>query len=402
MKSKKNNIKLKKNFAVLQIGARMNYAVPYILFRNNNLRVFYTDVHSNHLFFQFLKLVIPKRFLPSKFKNLLARKLPSKLIKKFIKDFPFLSIIFHSNQEKITKLILNRALKENFSGANAIYTNFINDDIEYVKKAKDKGIYIVHEIFISPDSGLIMYEENKKFPELGLNLEKLEDVNKGILLDKKKWELSDKILVPSKYCKETAIRMGADSKKISLVPYGIKKSPCNLKPKICKGRILFVGEIGLRKGIHYFAEAARILKDRGRNYNFIAAGNPTVNTNHSLFEGITILGHVPRNEIIYQYLKADIFVLPTLVEGMAIVHLEAMSYGLPIITTPNCGSVVSNSKEGFIIPIRDSQKLASKIEEIIEDRNLRNAMSKRCKKKALQYSWKNYSKNLLGELNLIK
>ena len=72
----------------------MNYAIPYILFKNKNLKVFYTDIHSNHLFFQFLALLIPKDFLPRKFKNLLARKLPSKLIKNLSKILSFLSLIF--------------------------------------------------------------------------------------------------------------------------------------------------------------------------------------------------------------------------------------------------------------------------------------------------------------------
>ena len=87
---------------------------------------------------------------------------------------------------------------------------------------------------------------------------------------------------------------------------------------------------------------------------------------------------------------------------MALVHLEAMACGLPVITTLNCGSIVSNSKEGFIIPIRDVQKLASKIEEIVEDRDLRKEMSIRCKKKAMRYTWENYSEKLLKALILRK
>ena len=197
---------------------------------------------------------------------------------------------------------------------------------------------------------------------------------------RKNRNFSDQILVPSKYCKDTAIKMGADPKKISLVPYGIKKNFLNLKTNVQKGKILFVGEIGLRKGIHYLAEASRILKKKEKNYNFLATGSKKFNTNSKLLEGINIIGHIPRNEMIYQYLNADIFVLP-LAEGMAIAHLEAWHVDWPVITTPKCGSIISNSQEGFIIPIRESQILASKIEEIIEDRDLRKEMSIRCKKK---------------------
>lgn len=378
----------------------MSYAIPQLLFENKNLKVFFTDVHANHLFFQFLEFIVPNRFLPIKLKNLFARKLPSNFIRKFVKDSPFLALIFHSNNEKLSKLVLDRALKRNFSGANAIYTNFINNDIEHIKKAKDHGIYIVHEMFISPDSGLIMYKENKRYPELKLNNLKWKDVERGILFDKKKWELCDQILVPSKYCFESAINMGADSKKLSLVPYGIKKDFFDFHPKVQKGKILFVGEIGLRKGAHYFAEASRILSAKGKKYKFVAAGLSTINLNHYLFEGVTFLGQIPRNEIIYQYLTADIFVLPTLVEGMALAHLEAMACGVPVITTPNCGSVISNSKEGYIVPIRDPYTLALRIEEIIEDRELRKLMSIRSKQKAKQYTWENYKKNLISALNL--
>ncbi len=395
-----NNLIYKKKFAVLQLGARHAYAIPYILFQNKNLKVFYTDSHSNHFFLQLIKLIIPNRFLPKKLKSLLARKLPLNFLKRFIRDYPLWAIIFNSNNKKVSKLVLENALNDKFCGANAIYTNFINDDIEYIKKAKNNGIYIVHEMFISPHSGLIMFEENKRFSDLSLVCDTREEVEKGIALDKKKCELCDQILVPSKFCKDSALKMGADSRKISIVPYGIKKDFFNLKPMVQKGKILFVGEIGLRKGAHYLAMASRILKDRGRNYNFVGAGFKTVNTNNALFEGITFLGHLTESELIYQYLTSDIFVLPTLVEGMAISHLEAMACGLPIITTPNCGSVITNFKEGFIVPIRDPQTLSIKIEEIVEDRNLRKAMSKRCKKKAIEYTWKNYSQNLLSALNL--
>ncbi len=400
MRRKKKFLVNKKKFAVLQMGARRGYVIPFILFKNNNLKVFYTDLHSNHFIFQLIKLIFPNKFFPKKFKSLLGRKLPSQMLKKFVKDNPILTIFFHSSNEKITKLVLDKALKDKFNGANAIYTNFINNDIEYIKKAKDRGMYIVHEMFIAPDSGLILYEENKRFSDVSLNTERWEDVEKGILLDKKKWELCDQILIPSNYCKKSAIKMGAESNKLSLVPYGIKEDFFNLKPKVQNEKILFVGEIGLRKGAHYYAEAARILRARGKKYDFVAAGISSIKKNHPLFDSINLLGHLSESELIYQYLTSDVFVLPTLVEGMAVSHLEAMAFGLPVITTPNCGSVISDSEEGFIVPIRDPQTLASKIEEIVENRSLRDEMSIKGREKAKEYTWEKYSQNLLNALNI--
>lgn len=393
--SKKKN----KQFAVLQMGARMNYAVPYFLFKANYLKMFYTDIHSNHLFFDFLNSFIPKRIMPKKLKNLLGRVLPNGLPKKFVKDSPLKSLLSNSNRAK-AKVVFGLALKDRFAGANAIYTNFINDDIELIKKAKELGLYIVYEMITPPNIGLIHYEENKKFPDLCLRKTSLEKIKADINLDFIKWQLSDKILVPSKHCKDVAIEMGADQKKINLVPYGIDEKWLNLKAKPEIGKILFVGEISLGKGIHYFAEAARILKHSGKNYNFTAIGSQKIDTDNPLLSGPNYVGHIPRSEIIKEYLTADIFVLPSLSEGMAIVNLEAMACGLPVITTHNSGSIINDSKEGFLLSIRDSLALASKIEMIVEDRDLRMKMSHASFIKARNYTWKNYSMKLMEALNI--
>ena len=195
--------------------------------------------------------------------------------------------------------------------------------------------------------------------------------------------------------------MGASKEKLSLVPYGINKNWFNHKSSPIKGRILFVGQVSLRKGVHYLAEASRILAKKGFCYETIVVGPKNVNTNHEIFKGPRYIGQIPRSEIIKEFLLADVFVLPSLAEGMALVHLEAMSCGIPIITTENCGSVINNNEEGFIVPIRDPVSLAEKINEVIEDRNLRNKMGRSAKIKARNYTWEQYSQRLLESLENI-
>ena len=237
-----------------------------------------------------------------------------------------------------------------------------------------------------------MLEEKKLFPNFEYDNQTIDDVKKGIELDLIKWQLSNKILVPSRFCYEKAKEMGA-SKKLSLVPYGINKNWFNHKSSPIKGRILFVGQVSLRKGVHYLAEASRILAKRGFNYETIVIGPKKVDTTQNIFKGPKYLGQIPRSEIIKEFLLADVFVLPSLAEGMALVHLEAMSCGIPIITTENCGSVINNMEEGFIIPIRDSISLAERISEVIEDRNLRNKMGRSAKIKARNYTWEDTAKD---------
>ncbi len=388
--------KIKKQIIVIQLGARMHYAVPAILAKEDMLACFYTDIHANHLIFKLIKLLIPQKLLFKKLKRLLGRNLPKEIKKRLVKDQSFLSLIWANNEEKKSEIVLKRVLKDDFIGAYALYTNFINNDIPLIRKAKDKGLKIIHEIFITPNSGLIMLEERKLFPDIEHDNETLDQVKKGIELDLLKWQLSNKILVPSKFCYDNAQKLGASKKKLSLVPYGINKNWFNHVPSPQKGRILFVGLVSLRKGVHYLAEASRILARRGFNYETVVIGPKNVDTNQSIFQGPKYIGQMPRSEIIKEFLLADVFVLPSLAEGMALVHLEAMACGIPVITTENCGSIINNLEEGFIVPIRDPVALADKINEIIEDRNLRNKMSIAGKIKARKYTWENYSKNLLN------
>jgi len=62
---------------------------------------------------------------------------------------------------------------------------------------------------------------------------------------------------------------------------------------------------------------------------------------------ITFCGSVSRDLAADYYRKADVFVLPTLSDGFAITQLEAMAYGLPVITTPHCGKVVTEGRRAL-------------------------------------------------------
>ena len=377
----------------------MHYAVPAFLSQSKNLVAFYTDIHSSHFILNLIKFLIPNKLKFKSLKNLLARKLPNELNRKLVKDQLISSLIFFNDSSKRKEILFNKVLKEKFSCADAIYTNFINDDIELIKKAKENGLEIIHEVIITPSSGLTMLEEYDAYPNIEFNVDTPEKVKKGLDLDLIKWKLSDKIIVASKVVLESVLKFGVDPKKVFLVPYGLSEEWFKHKPNPKKGRILFVGLVGLRKGVHYLAKATRILADMGYDYEIVVAGTKLVDTNIDLFKGPQYLGHIPRDQIIKEYLSADVFVLPTIAEGFGLVHLEAMACGIPIITTKDCGSVIDNNIEGFIIPTRDPLAIANAIVKIVENRDLRNRMSLAAKNKARNHTWDHYRERLLKALD---
>jgi glycosyltransferase involved in cell wall biosynthesis len=102
-----------------------------------------------------------------------------------------------------------------------------------------------------------------------------------------------------------------------------------------------------------------------------------------------------------EFRRADVFVLPTLCEGMAMVHLEAMACGVPVITTPNCGSVVRDGVDGFIVPIRAPPAIADKVELLLTDRELRARMGRGARARAREFTWARYGERLIGALDTL-
>ena len=96
------------------------------------------------------------------------------------------------------------------------------------------------------------------------------------------------------------------------------------------------------------------------------------------------------------YRKASILVYPSLTDGFEKVTLEAMSSGLPIITTTNTGaaSIIREGKEGFVVPIRDSKSMEKHILYFYDNPSEVKRMGKNARKLAEKYNWDNFSKRM--------
>jgi glycosyltransferase involved in cell wall biosynthesis len=173
-----------------------------------------------------------------------------------------------------------------------------------------------------------------------------------------------------------------------------------LPPQPQPGRVLFVGTAELRKGIHYLALAAEKLAAKNIRCEFRVAGNvsPQI-ARRTECKHLNFLGRVPRERIAEEYQQADIFVLPSLAEGSAEVTYEALAAGLPVITTRAAGSVARDGIEGRIVPERDSNTLADAIEQLVEDRALRDRMATAARERARDYTWEKYGERLVKALH---
>jgi glycosyltransferase involved in cell wall biosynthesis len=160
--------------------------------------------------------------------------------------------------------------------------------------------------------------------------------------------------------------------------------------------VLWLGQVNVRKGIHYLVEAARLLEREA--VEFIVAGPIQIRREYMAGApgNIKWLGPVPRNLATKLYAESDVFVLPTLSDGFALTQLEAIAHGLPVITTPNCGRVVEQGKTGYIVPARDGEALAHGIMRFVSNRGLAAEMRPTCLEAVKRYTLEEYGKRLTG------
>jgi glycosyltransferase involved in cell wall biosynthesis len=250
---------------------------------------------------------------------------------------------------------------------------------------------------------------------------------------REEWDLADVIVVNSAWTKKALIAEGVDAEKIEILPLAYEENAEMLKTETLKTetlktetlksggqkpdtsdissltsdlrppssvlsplRVLWLGNVALGKGIHYLIEAARLLVDEP--VEFLVGGTHHISSAASAKgpSNIRWHGQIPRNQTNELYDDCDVFVFPTLSDGFGITQLEAMTRGLPVIATPNCGQVVEDGVTGFIVPPRDPQALADAILKFVRNPELAAQMSVACKEAVKAFSVDAYSRRLFA------
>lgn len=210
----------------------------------------------------------------------------------------------------------------------------------------------------------------------------------------------DFFLAPSQFVKNSLLSAGIKASQIKIVPYGVNVD--QFKPKENKNyngrlKLLYVGSVSYRKGMH---RLLKVVSDDTESELLIAGG---FNASSELFQkyrdckNIHFLGFVTRDKLNQLYNECHVFVLPSLCEGMAMVGLEAMAAGLPIICSKNTGvnDVVENGLNGFVYDYDDEFSLKQYINFYKHNRDSVCKMAIEARKTALQYSWSNYHKRVV-------
>ena len=259
--------------------------------------------------------------------------------------------------------------------------------------------------------------------------------------NRREWELADRIIVNSRWSFDALVNQGVPPGKLVVVPLCFEKKTEVLKPETLKAesgrqfrhltpalspdevererlegrsqqsvvcsqsekadkwkseignrksemplRFLFLGQVNVRKGIHYLMAAARLLERENVRFDVVGPVGILPGALASAPGNMTFHGPVSRDCAEQWYGHSDVFVLPTLSDGFALTQIEAMAHGLPVIATPNCGEVVSDGVDGFIVPTRDAAALAGAIGRYLAEPGLLERQSNAAVKKSGQFT----------------
>jgi glycosyltransferase involved in cell wall biosynthesis len=409
-----SDIPVTPRFAVAQIGARMHYAIPALLERAGMLDRLYTDLCSEVGWVKWLGRIMPQRLAPGSVQRLLGRRVvgvPREKITCFsgfgLRRFlsgrrtrtagEMLRHITAANQ-KFCQLVVQRGLGQ----ANALYA-FNAAALELARVARDKGMWIVLEQVSAPHAFYerLMAEERQQWPDWQLGETIEQDWAPLAEREHEELQLADTILCGSQHVADCVAAENGPADKCHVVPYGIQTDRFHVQrahrtDSSSPLRALCIATVTLGKGMPYLMQAATILRRanvRMRLVGPIALPGSALAQMHDVME---VIGPVPRSSIVDEYANADVFVLPTLSEGSATVCYEALAAGLPVITTPNAGSVVRDGVEGFLVPIRDPQAIADRVALLEADRALLARMSAAAVERAQGYTWGQYGQRLLA------
>ena len=373
----------KMSWICCQIGAREHYAVARMLHHAGRLERLYTDLWIPpgipfltarwHPDLRTARVFAPNR-------RILAFELTQKL--RGTGEWERVM----ARNERFQNLVLRNLLKEGPREATLFSYSYAAGKL--FAHAKERGWRtVLGQIDPGPEEERLVQEEHQRYPQYGSTRRSPPDAYWESW--KQETKLADQIVVNSAWSKECLLKEGVDEGKISVVPLAYRalsdetregkadrlslslsgskpstenysnfnfnlkrRSPLSLISHLPTPneslRVLFLGQVNLRKGVARLIEAMRILKDEP--IELTLAGPCSLNPEAwADLPKVRWTGPVPRGETSRKYREADVFILPTISDGFALTQLEAMAHGVPVIATRRCGEVVTRGEDGWIL-----------------------------------------------------
>lgn len=246
----------------------------------------------------------------------------------------------------------------------------------------------------------LLREEAEMAPAWASTMDALTDSPQH--LERKENELrnADSIVVASAFA-ATSLKSAPVSPDatITIANYGVDTAASRFveRPGVAPLRVLFVGRLSQEKGLSYLFRAMDML---GSAAELTVIGNGRDLENRALAEALgrsSWRRGASRADVLREMSTHDVLVLPSISDAFGLVLTEAISVGTPIIASTNSGgpdllaaAPASAAPPGWIVPIRDADAIASRLQLLVDDDELRRASRESAHALALEFEWSRY------------
>lgn len=237
-------------------------------------------------------------------------------------------------------------------------------------------------------------QEEAVFPGVcGTTFDKAEFGNGHISHKSEELALSDTIICPSGFVRDSLSAAGIPTEKISMAIYGCEPAWLDLPRSRPSKTFLFVGNITARKGVHRLLKAWKALGAH-RTHELLLVGSMHLSPSF-LADHAGVYRHqprVPRRELASAYLDAAALVLPALAEGFALVIPEAASCGTPVLASLNSGAsgFFESKDEAFLYEAANDDALMAALDWALTKPDDLEEMGRRGRARAANWLWQNF------------
>jgi glycosyltransferase involved in cell wall biosynthesis len=278
--------------------------------------------------------------------------------------------------------------------ADAVYA-YEGGALQTFREARRQGIAALYEL----TTGHWNWKRNRLREEAECNpesaglLSQLNDSARHLDEKSEELQLADLVFVPSQHVRRTLAGVVPDE-KIRVLCYGapqVRERNRIRQPASRPLKVLFAGALSRQKGIGYLLDAIDLLDSRveltlvGRRLGADRRVDEACNK-WRWFETI------PHRQVLEVMMESDVLVLPSFSEGFGLVVTEALACGVPVIVTPEVGAsdLVSDGREGFVVPVGSGADIADRLSALDRDRELLAQMSQNAQITAAAHTWENY------------
>ena len=195
------------------------------------------------------------------------------------------------------------------------------------------------------------------------------------------YDIADAITVPSTFAARSFVEEGVPQHKLHVIPYGVRLEQFQRvgePPPDCF-EVLFVGSVGLRKGVPYLLQAFDQLRGPAKRLRIVGSVSPEIRAVLGRLpqEHVEFLGALPQEQLPALMSTSHVLVLPSIEEGLALVQGQALACGCPVIATTNTGAedLFTDGTEGYILPVRRPDLLAEAMQRLRDSPALQRHMS---------------------------